>query len=207
MADLDNTRFWQILPRLQSIRNKLDVIRTGLGPTPSLEWKAVGRDLTKAEFDYGNLVSEYQRIRVAIGFDPAPGLSGIPILPVLVVAIAAVFAALVVLETFALALYQKYRAAEAQAAADIERQRTGAQEMARLDQEIAEAQQEGDTAREQQLRAQRNQLSLELTAAPAGVPGEPETPFEFFRENWPWLALAAGGLLIGPKLVDAFSNR
>ncbi len=110
--DLDETPFWEIGDTLLAVRAGLDEMQAGIRESAAVA-VAIGPELTRLEAQYGDAVAQYQRIRVAVGMSPAPGLGAWWVVPAWVVGGIALAAALVAAVAAAVsALKQKFNDAK-----------------------------------------------------------------------------------------------
>ena len=107
--DLDAYQFWTWGDTLRGIRRELDELQTAIRADSSLA-AAIGPGLTRAESLYGDVVSRYQQLRVALGMGTATGLGAAWNIPVgLVAVVIAVAAAVTALAYMVGQLMQGYR--------------------------------------------------------------------------------------------------
>ena len=165
---------------LHNLRNKLLEVDAVIRRSPAAA-RAVGRDLSQAWERHRFLVSNYQRFRVLFGFSEEPGLSGLGELIVGGLTLAGVIAAVSLLLLTTGFLLSKALAAERNEAAlstAVARQATG-------------------TTAGTQFRPVITP-SGQVVVVPQ--PG-PESFGQWLEDNWIWLALAAAGLIVVPRLL------
>lgn len=69
----EEIQFWDVDGKLQQIRAQLDELQTATQADPGLS-AAIGRDLGKAEQDYGAAYSRWQGVRAAVGLPTGLGV-------------------------------------------------------------------------------------------------------------------------------------
>jgi len=169
-VDLDQTPFWQIGDTLLGIRQRLDEMQAGIRQDANVA-AAIGRDLVQLESQYGDAVSRYQQIRVAIGMNPAPGLGAVIIAPALaatIIVLAGTVSIIVASLAYAWGKYQDARTTTGIVDAAHERQRAG------------------DPAG---AAAWLALLQEQLQKAGSGLEG-------WLGKNWPIVAMALGGVVL-----------
>lgn len=200
---VSSTAFYDITARLKAARGRLDVYQQQIRSSPAIA-RAIGRELTQAEAQYGELVSKYQGLRALVGMDVAPGLSAIAIGTLIWITAGAaltlglILKGLGVLETY----IREVLAVRAKTAAEAEVNRGTLLEQAdAADQEAGQAVQRGDVE-----GARRKAAEAAALRRQAGTPGAVGLPGNWLEDNWGWLAIAGGAVLIGPRLIRSFTG-
>lgn len=107
---LEDTPFWDIQSKLQTIRAELDELEAAIHDDSELA-RMVGRQVIEAEQSYGDAVSRWQAVYTAVMGEPDSTLSGLGawvIAPALAAAIIAVAATVATLAVVVYGLYGTY---------------------------------------------------------------------------------------------------
>ena len=200
---VSSTAFYDITTRLKAARGRLDVYQQQIRSSPAIA-RALGRELTQAEAQYGELVSKYQRLRTLVGMDVAPGLSAIAtgtliwITAGAALTLGVILKGLGVLETY----IREVLAVRAKTAGEAEANRGTLLEQADVAGERSrQAAGRGDNDEARRQAAEEARLRRQ-----AGTPGGIGLPGNWLEENWGWLVIAGGAVLIGPRLIRSFTG-
>lgn len=204
-VQLEISKLTDLAGQLRAMRTKLDQYNALMRQYPVVS-TAIGRDVSKQEAAYGDLVSMYQQVRVAVGFDVAPGLGIAPIIWV-GIGVAALVAAIIT----SIAMWWNYEkdVLGPKAAAALQAEQNRASILATLPEiqkQIEVAQQKGNFAEVERLKKEYAER-LRQAGSPGAVPQAPPQSFgEWVQQNWVSLALAFGLIYIGPSVVESFSD-
>lgn len=223
--ELSLSEIFRVAERLRRARTQLNEINALMRTDPAFarQW---GKKVIEAEQQYSKAASLYQGFRAFVGLDVAPGISGylgqvvsgsIVVGAIAVVKFAAVAAAVIllynVLEPLARGFgdWQQRKRIEAQSQGTLLQSASDFRQSAnekRQQATIASNQGLVDDARRLAAEADEDDRRAAELEKQAGSPGGNGAPgvFGWFQQNWGWVAVGVGGIILAPRIMDAISG-